>query len=99
MSRIPTLPVAVAVAITAPIAALATMAIQKASHRKPKVVLVAEYGIRNVPARPPLWRSTGTPMAAPMRVADADPVPPEDPHAPPTPPTGIRIPNGVRQAR
>jgi hypothetical protein len=92
VSRIPTLPVAVAVAITAPIAALTAVAIQKAARRKPPVALVADYGIRNVPERPPLWRTPSVPPSAPVRSVGVDPVPPQDPHAPPTPPNGIRQP-------
>ncbi|HEV7743330.1 MAG TPA: hypothetical protein VGO65_13025 [Pseudolysinimonas sp.] len=92
MSRIPSLTgaIAIAVAITAPVTALATVAIQRASHRRPQPTLVAEYGIHNVPARPPLWRTHAGPPTGPVRLTNVDPVPPENPHAPPTPPYGIR---------
>lgn len=90
MSRIPALPVALAVAITAPLAAVATMVVQSVARRRPRVVLVADYGIRNVPERPALWRTAGGPVTNHLRAVDADPVPPENPHAPPTPPQGIR---------
>ena len=92
MSRIPALPVAVAVAITAPLAALVTVAVQRFTQARPpaRLSLVADYGIRNVPDRPPLWRVAGTAPRGGIRPGSADPVPPENPHAPPTPPNGIR---------
>lgn len=90
MPRIPALPVAVAVAITAPVAALATVAVQRMSHRRPRPSLVADYGIRNVPARPPLWRTSAASPAPATSALSASPVPPENPHAPATPPRGIR---------
>ena len=90
MSRIPALPIAVAIAVTAPVAALVTVAVQGLARRKgPVTVRVAEFGIRNVPDRPALWRTSTAPVAQ-VRPADADPVPPENPHAPPTPASGIR---------
>jgi hypothetical protein len=82
--------IAVAVAITAPVTALATLAITAVTHRKPRVTLVAEYGIRNVAPRPPLWRTPAPTPTGPVRLTAVDPVPPENPHAPPTPPFGIQ---------
>ena len=83
--------VAVTIAITAPVAAAATLAIRHLMPRPTHVALVAEYGIRNVPERPPLWRtSPAGPPTGPLRLSVVDPVPPENPHALPTPPHGVR---------
>lgn len=83
--------VAVTIAITAPVAAAAALAIQRLMPRPTHVALVADYGIRNVPERPPLWRTTPAgPPTGPLRLSAVDPVPPENPHAPPTPPQGVR---------
>jgi hypothetical protein len=83
--------VAVTIAITAPATALATIAIRRLMPRQQRLALVAEYGIRNVPDRPPLWRSRpAAPATGPIRLTAVDPVPPENPHSPPTPPYGVR---------
>ena len=84
--------IAVAVAITAPLSALATLAVQRWMPRAhPRPTLVADYGIRNVPDRPPLWRTpTAAPATGPVRLTAVDPVPAHDPHAPATPPYGVR---------
>jgi hypothetical protein len=82
--------IAVAVAITAPLSALAALAVQRFVPRsRSRVALVADYGIRNVPDRPPLWRTpTAAPATGPVPLRAVDPLPDHDPHAPATPPFG-----------
>jgi hypothetical protein len=83
--------VGLTVIITAPLAAAATWGVGRLRRRPARrIALVAEYGIRNVPATPPLWRQAARPHAGDLVGYDAvAAVPPQDPHAPPTPPTGI----------
>jgi hypothetical protein len=82
--------VSVTVAIAVPVTAAVLVAVGRLL-RRPTVTLtrVPELGIRNVPARPPLWRTVGPPpMTGPIDLSAVSPVPPENPHAPPTPPLG-----------
>jgi hypothetical protein len=80
-----------AVLITTPVVAGLTVAIGERVRRSRRGLrLVADYGIHNVPERPPLWRAA--PQARPVTpITGVSPVPPENPHAPPTPPSGIGV--------
>jgi hypothetical protein len=84
--------VALAVAITAPVTAAVTVGVNALARRSRARVRHLEFGIHRVPERPRLWR-TGTtgpiPWAGQLESVSA--VPPENPHAPPTPPTGIAV--------
>jgi hypothetical protein len=86
--------VARAIGVTAAIAASLTAALAVAigTHRRrpaSPVTRVPELGIGSVPDRPPLWRSRGGPATGPISLTAVSPVPPENPHAPPTPPYGV----------
>jgi hypothetical protein len=86
--------VARAIGVTVAIAASLTAALAVAigsRRQRPAAppVHVPELGIGSVPERPPLWRSKGGPATGPISLSAVSPVPPENPHAPPTPPYGI----------
>jgi hypothetical protein len=85
--------VALAVAITAPLTAAVTFGVHALARRSRRQVRQPEYfGIHRVPDRPPLWRTANTgpvPWAGELRSVSA--VPPENPHAPPTPPGGVQL--------
>lgn len=79
-----------AVAVTVPVVAAATAYVIRRQQPAAELVRVAEYGIRNVPARPPLWRTRGTDARlSTAHPHSVPPVPPENPHAPATPASGI----------
>lgn len=93
MSPVAPRTVGLAVAITASLAAAAGLAAGSllrpfGRRRSPRR---AEFGIHKVPARPPLWdaRPATGPILAVPDLRDVSPVPPEDNHAPPTPPRGM----------
>jgi hypothetical protein len=82
--------VGVTVAVAVPLTAALAVALG-ALLRRPTAptTRVPELGIGSVPDRPRLWRVPGSPPATgPISVSDVAPVPPENPHAPPTPPLG-----------
>ena len=84
--------VAWAVAITAPVTAAVTVGVNALVRRSRKRVRTPEFGIHRVPERPRLWRTTTTepiPWSGQLQTVSA--VPPENPHAPPTPPGGIGL--------
>jgi hypothetical protein len=84
--------VALAVAITAPITAAVTVGVNALVRRSRSRVRRPEFGIHRVPERPRLWRTTTTgpiPWAGQLESVAA--VPPENPHAPPTPPGGVGL--------
>lgn len=84
--------VALAVAITAPLTAAVTVGVNALVRRSRNRVRQPEFGIHRVPERPRLWRTATTgpiPWAGQLESVSA--VPPENPHAPPTPPGGIGL--------
>lgn len=75
--------------VLAPLAAAvgAVIAIVRRSRRSP---FTTRSSIRDVPARPALWDARpSTPVVGRASLRDVSPVPPENNHAPPTPPHGI----------
>ena len=94
MSPVAPRSVGLAVAVAASVAAAAGIvvgALLTPITRRPAPVRSREFGIHKVPARPRLWDShpaTGPIIAVPD-LRDVAPVPPENNHAPATPPAGI----------
>ncbi|MGV3714240.1 hypothetical protein [Pseudolysinimonas sp.] len=86
MSPVAPRTVGLAVAVTASLAAAAGLvvgAVTRPPARRPRT-RSGEFGIRNVPARPPLWdaRPTTGPILTVPGFRDASVVGPENNHAP-----------------
>lgn len=82
----------VAAAVAGPVIAAVAIGRQALTIRQLRARLERERpSIRDVPAAPPLWRQHNGMGAARFLPQSASPVPPENPHAPPTPPNGVTV--------
>lgn len=82
----------VAAAVAAPVLAALAIGRQAITIRRLRTRLEHERpSIHDVSPTPPLWRQANGSAATRFLPQSASPVPPENPHAPPTPPNGVVV--------